>query len=75
MLMADRTGAFLAQLTAFLDNDFTGEIMLHCNRGTVRSMDLTQRIRRLEDADIGNSSGNSVLILPSCALTAVVGRP
>jgi hypothetical protein len=69
--LADRTGAFLAQITAFLDNDFTGEIVVHCQKGRILEMQLKQRIR----VDEQSSSQNSALLQPSSTLTAVVGRP
>ena len=67
--MSDRNGAFLAQVAAFLENDFTGEIVLHCNRGTVRKMDLKQQILPVEDS----SNPGSALLPNSSGLTAVQG--
>ena len=45
----DRTDAFLLQLNAFRELNFTGETTLQWNNGQIREIGLHQRIRRIED--------------------------
>ncbi len=68
--MADRTGAFLSEVTAFLEAEFTGEIVLHCQKGRILEMQLKQRIRVAEQS----ISRSSALLSNSSALTAVGSR-
>ncbi len=69
--MADRTGAFLAQITAFLEQDYTGEMVLQCKGGRILEMEIRQRIRVAENG----SRRSFATVFNSSALTAAVGRP
>ena len=69
--MADRTGAFLAQVTAFLENDYTGEMILQCKAGRILQMKITQHIHAADD---GNPRSFAT-ILNTSALTAAAGTP
>ena len=69
--MADRTGAFLAQVTAFLENDYTGEIVLQCQAGRVLDMQIRQRIKIAEDG----SARSFATVFHSSGLTAAPARP
>lgn len=68
--MTDRTDAFLLEVTAFLEADFTGEIVLHCQNGRILEMQLKQRITVAEHS----ISRSSALLSNSSALTAVGSR-
>ena len=69
--MADRTAAFLAQVTAFLGNDYTGEMVLQCKGGRILEMEIRQRIKVAEDG----SPRSFATVFHSSTLTAAVGRP
>lgn len=65
--MTDRTGAFLSEVTAFLEAGFTGEMVLHCQKGRILEMGVKQRIR-VDEQSTGRSSA---LLSNSSSLTAV----
>ena len=69
--MADRTGAFLSQVYGFLEQDFTGEMILQCQGGRVLEMAVKQRIKIAEDG----TARSYVTLLNTSGLTAAAGRP
>lgn len=68
--MADRTDAFLQQLNAFRELDFTGETTLQWKQGRILELHLKQRIRVAEN---GSARSSVLLQQNSSALTAAQG--
>lgn len=71
--VADRTGAYLAQLSLLLELSFTGELTLQCKQGQILDMGVFQRIRPLA----ADSSAPAALVLQqssSAGLDSTVRR-